>query len=155
MTLTRLREIVAAVRGGDPWPANPTEMHESFLLLATIAGIDAPDVDIDAMAERALAAGGEAWEWDPVLDGMIEADSGGAVAMIAHHASTRTITRTGQEYNHAHAAHIAGGHPAAMLTLLARLRRAEAIVVGARDAIDGACTASDYAAVRRALGVEP
>lgn len=39
--------------------------------------------------------------------------------------------------------------------LCRRVRELEAQLAKARDAIDGACTSSDYAAVRRALGVEP
>lgn len=116
MTLTRMREIVAAMRSPEGWAGGIDEMNEAVFLLADIAGIDAPDVDIDAMTERALAA--KAVNMDRVA---------GVIAFLR-----TTFYNDGAEGESVHRvcadaeALAVREQPAAVLTLLARLRRAEA-----------------------------
>lgn len=73
-----------------------------------------PDVAALVMLAREAKGRAEAsglapgpWEYDPVLDGTIEAASGGAVATIAQHVSMRALVATGQEYSHADAIFVA------------------------------------------------
>ena len=67
-------------------------------------------MDIDAMVERAREAKALAddasdgpWAWDRD-DGAIEGNTGGAVATIAQHTSTRVLLGKGEDYSHADAA---------------------------------------------------
>jgi hypothetical protein len=85
---------------------------------------DSKPADVDALVKLAretkaiVEAPGVTpgpWEYDPVLDGTIEAASGGAVAHVAQHVSMRAVVATGQEYSHADAALIAHGRTALLL----------------------------------------
>lgn len=176
MTPDRLREIVAAVRGGDPWPTNPTDMHAAFLVLADLAGIGQPDADLDgfeARAHDALRDSPEPWEANPEMRVYsapgVNDELGweiGPDILAADGTMTESVAQ-----------HIAGAHPAAVLTLVARCRRAEAQTAAAirhRNAIRTMATYRDTPShmrgplydtakkelddsfeAMRALGVEP
>lgn len=169
MTLTRMREIVAEARR-DTSTHGDVEMRDTLVLLATIAGIDAPDVDLNGFTERALAATPGPWALRTDESELLV-----CVEQVGSHPRAH-VAATHQTED---AAHIVGAHPAAMLTLLARLRReiaigkAERALREARDLADAAAALvsrtghshpddarifADHQAARdalRALGVEP
>lgn len=72
MTLTRLREIVAALRADAGWfDITDAETRDAVLLLATLAGIGSEDVDLDGFVARALAATPGPWRAIRVARGVI------------------------------------------------------------------------------------
>lgn len=169
MTLTRLREIVAAMRSEDGCACSPSEMSDAFLLLATLAGIGSEDVDLDGFVARALAAHGDAPEpWEATPEIVVWSAPGvddepgwevGPDILAADGTMTASV-----------AAHIAGAHPQAVLALVALVRRERAIAAaeralrealvmdGPRDEACGCENCADYGAAEdalRALGVEP
>ncbi len=68
MTLTRLREIVTAMRSPEGCACGIAEMSDAFLLLADLAGIGREDADLDGFVVRAMAATHGPWTVVSAID---------------------------------------------------------------------------------------
>lgn len=163
MTPARMREIAAAVR---TLPYRD-EMAQALLLLADLAGVGQPDADLDGFEARALAATPGPWEERENRD---EGKGVSTCPRAEQGGRGDDIVCLGTDGRFEDLAHIAGSHPAAMLALVTRCRRAEAERDAAtREAdrlrhdvgIEGdfvcpdALRADAAEAALRAIGVEP